>query len=251
MAYTVLNLIQRAMRMLGVIQVGRKPTTDEGQDGLTALNSMVDSWALERLMIYTSARSVFPLNANQNSYEIGPKAADWVAQRPIYIEGAGLLYATGVQTFERPIKILTPAEWRLERSKSLSTTVVTKLFYDNGFSNPNSTADDVGSGNVFVWPIPSGVGAAALYLPTAVSQFTSVNQALALPPGYQRALASNLAIEYSPEFGPEAAPSEALIAIAMESKANIKRANVHLDPVQVNLPGSHGRFNIYTGEHDS
>jgi hypothetical protein len=251
MAYTVLNLIKRSMRLLGVLEVGREPSAAEEQDGLEALNAMVDSWATERLAIYTSARLVFALNAAQQAYEIGPNAdpvLGWVAQRPLYIEGAGLLYATGGESFERPVHILTLAEWRMERSKGLSTSVVTKLYYDYGFTDANTSASDAGSGTVWLWPIPSAGGAIALYLPQAVSQFTSINQTLALPPGYQRALAYNHAVEYAPEFTTE--PSEAVVAIAQESKANIKRANVHLDKLRCDVMPSRHRFNIYTGERD-
>jgi len=247
---TFLKLAKRAMRLLGVLEVGLEPTADEEQDLLEGGNAMVDAFALERLLIYTVARSVFALNAGQASYEIGPNAdptLGWVAQRPTYIEGAGLLFSLGSQTSEQPIQILTPAEWRRERLKGFSTSLVTKLFYDHGFTNPNSAGADVGSGTVFPWPIPAGVGAIALYLPQSVLEFTSINQAVALPAGYKRALAYNLAVEIAGEF--DTTPSDTIVAIAMESKALIKRANFHPEKLGTGLgTGGGGGFNIYVGE---
>ena len=229
--YTVLNLIKRSMRLLGVLEVGSNPTADEEQDGLEALNAMVDAWALLRLMIYASVRQVFALNANQASYEIGPHAVDWVAQRPVFLDGAGFLYGVSGQQYERPVQIYTPDEWQNQRAKSLSTSVTTSLIYDYGFSNQNSSASaDVGSGNVFVWPLPSVSGLIALYLPQAVSEFTSVNQTIALPPGYRRALAYNLAIESASEY--DAEPSDVVVAIAATTLESIQRANVKLNALR-------------------
>jgi len=264
--YTLLALIKRAMRLIGVVNIGTPYLPpDEAQTGLEAMNGMVDAWQIERLMIYTVSRSLFPLNVGQPSYEIGPNAdpvLGWVAQRPIYIEGAGVIYAgaAGAYADEIPVRVLTLKEWRNEVVKGLTTggNIVTKIYFDNGFTNPNGTvtgaggASDVGSGVVYVWPITAQAGQMALYLPQAVSEFTSINQTVALPPGYRRALAYNLAVEIAPEFDTE--PSDVVVGIAQESKANLKRANVHLDKLSCDPAMTGGRrggangFNIYDGQ---
>jgi hypothetical protein len=258
--YTVLDLITRAMRLLRVLNIGTPPNAAEEQDGLEALNAMTDDWAIQRLLIYTTARLVFGLNAGQPSYEIGPNAdpdLGWVAQRPVYIEGAGLIYAAGGTPVELPVHVMTLKEWRNVRTKSLETggQILTDIYYDSGFTNPDGSttgldgAGDTGSGVVWVYPIVTATGEIALYLPQAVSQFSSINQTVALPPGYRRALAYNLAVEFASEFDVE--PSDVVIAIAQESKANLKRANVHLDKLSCDPALTQGRrrgFNIYSGE---
>jgi hypothetical protein len=239
------------MRLVGALNVGDAPTAAELQDGLEALNAMVDAWANQRLLIYTTQRLLFGLNSGQQSYEIGPNAVDWVTARPDYLEGAGLVYGVGGVNFERPVEIYTWDEWQNQRSKQLSTSVVTALIYDYGFSNPNSSATDTGSGTVFVWPVPNATGLLALYLPLAVQQFTSANQTVSLPPGYRRALQYNLAVEFSPEFDTE--PSPVVLAIAESSLDYIKRNNVRLNALRCD-PGMarHQRggqaFNLYVGE---
>lgn len=248
--YTVLNAMMRAMRLLRVLNIGDTPTAPEQQDMLDALNGLVDSWATYRLNIYTTSQEEFTLNPGQQAYEIGPNAADWVTQRPTFISGGSILFPGSTSNLERPVRVCTDEQWRMILTKNLTTNFVTDIWYDYGFSNPNSAAPDLGSGKVWCYPIPDATGQIILYLPVAVSQFTAVNQPLALPPGYKRALVTNLAIEIAPEF--ESDPSPALIAAAEESLANIQRANVRIDPLRCDPAVSRhqkgGGFNVYIGE---
>ena len=60
-----------------------------------------------------------------------------------------------------------------------------------------------------------------------LQQFAALTTALALPPGYKRAIEYNLAIEYGPEFGEgfDDQQWKKVIGIATQSKANIQRIN--------------------------
>jgi hypothetical protein len=236
---TALDLIKRSMRLLGLLNVGDVPTNEEAQDGLTALNAMVDAWATERLMMFTTGRNLYNLAQNQQVYQIGPLGPDWIAPRPEYIDGAGLLLTNSdpTQVLEIPLEVLrTDKEWARVRAKGITSQLPTKLYYDRGFSTGGG---NLGSGNVAVWPVPLVANQIALYTPTIVSQFTSLTQTISLPPGYNRALAYNLAIEYAPEFTVQ--PSEVVVAVAQMSKDSLKRANLQLDKLRTDLPrGEHG-----------
>lgn len=223
---TVLDLISRSLRLLKAINIGDTPTAAETSDALLALNAMVDAWATERLMIFTTARNVYPLAINQGVYQLGPQGPDWIGPRPVWIDAAGLLLANTdpTQIYERPLKKLTNIEWAAIRMKGLTSTLPTALYYDQYFNNADSSTSPVGSGNVALWPVPTQLNSVVLYTPQAVSQFSSLTQPIALPPGYARALPYNLAVELAPEFGAE--PSDVVVEIAMESKANIKVSNV-------------------------
>ena len=250
--YSVLNLISRSLRRLLVLAEGDSPSAKQEQDGLEALNGLVDACATESLLIYESVRNVVSLAPNQAAYEIGPNAADWKIPRPPLLDGAGVLVAgaNGIPV-ELPVRVLTRAEWRGLAVKTLvaGASFVTKIYYDRGYSNPNSAATDIGSGLVNVYPVPSASGQLVLYCPTAVAEFVSVNQNVSLPPGYRRFLTCSLALELAPEYGAEA--TELLVTQAQESKEQIQRANVRLDELALD-PAISGapaqRFNIYTGE---
>lgn len=240
---TVLDLITRALRLLGAINVGSTPTADEQADALLALNAMVEAWANERLMMFTSAREVFSINAAQQVYQLGPTATDWIAARPQYIDAAGLLLANSdpTQVLERPLRILRHnEEWARVRMKAVQSTLPTMLYYEPDFPN----------GQVALWPVPNQNNQIAIYTPIAVAQFTSLTQTISLPPGYARALPYNLAVELSPEFDRE--PSAIVLAIAEGSKSAIKRANVpaSMGRLRVDraLQSAGGHFDVYLGE---
>ncbi len=215
-----------ALRKIGATNHGRISGPSVLADGLAALNVMVDAWALEKLMMYTTARNVYALVQNQGVYMLGPQGPDWIGPRPMSIYAAGLLVGNTdpTQVYERPLKLLIDAEWAATRLKNLTSTLPTHLYYDQYFNNPNSATSPVGSGNVVLWPTPTQVNSVAIYSPQAVSNFTALTQVIALPPGYGRALPYNLAVEMAAEF--DAEPSDVVMGIAMQSKADIKRQNV-------------------------
>lgn len=223
---TVLDLISRALRQLGAYNIGDSIDAPTEQAGLMALNTLVDAWATERLLIYTTARNQFSLVAGQAVYQMGPNGPDWTAPRPLWIDAAGLLFGDSdpTQIYERPLHIVkTDKEWARTRLKNLTSPLPLAIYYDRWFSNPDSNTNPVGSGNIAVWPVPTVANQIALYTPVAISQFANLAQPVNLPPAYARALAANLAIELAPEFDRE--PSQALVAIAMESKEQIRRVN--------------------------
>ena len=50
---TANDMISRALRLIGVLGQGRRVLdTNEATDGLAALNTMLDSWSIDRSMIY-------------------------------------------------------------------------------------------------------------------------------------------------------------------------------------------------------
>jgi len=93
--------------------------------------------------------------------------------------------------------------------------------YDNG-NYPLRT--------LFFWPIPQDVNAVELWMWEPLNVFVDPNSELNLPPGYERYLTYQLALELAAEMGKE--PALTVVSIATEAEANLKRLNQQLPIAQ-------------------
>src|SRR5437899_1939758 len=79
---------------------GRGTSTEEQAESLAVLNTMIDSWLLESLMVYSIQRIVQNITAGKRSYTVG-LTGDWSIPRPVRIERASLLFdSTSPQPLE-------------------------------------------------------------------------------------------------------------------------------------------------------
>lgn len=203
---TAQTIIERAMRLIGALDPEETPTATELANGLIALNAMMESWQLDRLMVYASEDVTKALTGGVGSYTIGPTGAI-VSSRPIRIESARIL-AGGVET---PLQVIQKDQYDAIPVKTTQSTPDT-LYYQPSYPN----------GTVYLSPIPSG-DTLKLSVFTQLQSFALVSTSVSLPPGYERAMHYNLAIEIAPEF--QKSVSQEVASNATESKAAIKRAN--------------------------
>jgi hypothetical protein len=220
---------------------GRTPSPSEVDDAFYALNALLDSWLLERLLVYEIGRNVQTLNAGQQTYAIGTGAADFNVARPLRIEKAGLIYqGNPSQPLELGIQILTVEAWGNIPVKNIQSPIPLSLWYDAQFP----------VGQVNFWPIPSVTQQVALYLWNQIGQFTDITTPLNLPPGYLRALQYNLAVELAVRF-PRTQMNPAVAQIAMDAKAKIKAINTpFLDmSCDIALLGRSGVWDYRTGDY--
>jgi hypothetical protein len=209
--------------------------SNEGEDGLSSLNDMIDSWSNENLLINTKVREVFPLVAAQSSYTMGP-TGNFNTTRPLKIELA-LMQDAGT-LIETPVEIFTKEQFASISLKTL-TSNDPQYIYPTG-SYPLET--------VHVWPVPTEANNLVLYSWKPLATLANLSTEFSLPPGYGRALKYNLALELAPEYG-RAVP-ELVAMIAAESKANIKRMNSKPNYLLVDksLISNGSGFNWMTGE---
>jgi hypothetical protein len=222
------------MRLLGVIPAGASPTSDESADALISMVDMIDEWQLEPLMIYAIRDEAITLVSSQNSYDLGP-SGDLVTTRPVRITAAYVL----VSGNSYPVKIIdTPEEYAAITSKTSESDWPTHVYYK----------PDMPDGTLYVYPEATDTAAVLHVLTnTPLTVYTSLSDTISLPPGYRKAIASNLALELAPEY--ETQPSAEVVKMARESKANIKRANARpikaFTELAALLGGGHS--NIQTG----
>jgi hypothetical protein len=232
---TVRDVVKRSMRLLGAIAAGEAPSADEQADALSALTTMLDSWSLEGLIVYAKAREEFTLTASQSSYTFGT-SGNFNSARPIRIEIATVKQVGS--SIEIPIEIVTLAEWAGISDKTVTSNFPRRIYPEGTY--PLETVN--------VWPVPSEGASLVLHSWKPLSTLASVDTTITFPPGYQRAIEYNLAVELAPEFGKSISPE--ILNTAIESKDNLKVINtkpeyLSCDPAVLSRSRA---FNILTGE---
>lgn len=216
---TAATIINRALRLLGRIGAGASGTTDEIADGLIALNAMIGAWRNDRLMCYAILDQSVTLASGNSTRTIGPTGST-VTTRPVHIESAYVV----VSNASYDVKVLTFEEYAAIPDKTATSEWPTKIYY----------APDMPDGTIYNYPVPSGSSALHLLIWTVLAELASSSTTVSLPPGYEDALAFNLAIRIAPEY--EREPSQTVIQMARETKAAIKRVNLPLMKLYTELP---------------
>lgn len=230
---TYQDIVNRAGRLLSVVNSGESLTTTESNDALTALNAMFSSWNNERLMAYSMQEETIPMVANQSSYSIGPSGADLVTTRPVEIEKAYILYSN----ISYPVRIMDEEAYALLPAKTTASTWPDHINYLPTMPN----------GTIRVYPVPNA--SSSLKIVTRVPLgAVALTDTVSLPPGWEEAAAANLALVIAPEY--QVQPSQLVVSMAQTSKANIKRINSR--PImlgqELTLMFSHQRAHIISDQ---
>jgi len=119
-----------------------------------------------------------------------------------------------------PVAVLNVEDYESIGLKTLSGPWPKALYYQ-----PTETL-----GNIFVWPNPSQ-GEMHIFADTIFSQYTSLNDSILLPQGYESCLEWCLAERLMPQYGKASTTQIQMVnAFAAQSKSTIKRTN--MKPVQ-------------------
>lgn len=217
---TVRDLVATALREIGVLAAGEPATADDAADGLSSLNRLVDQWAAERLQVYQVVRTTWTVVSGTGTYTVGSGGTVNVA-RPVYVDHVNVVDTSPNPDLELQLQPLTDDAWSRVPQKALQGALPTSWYY-----NPTYPL-----GTLKLWPVPtSSTLLGAIYAPEAVERFDDLNSAVALPPGYERMLVKNLALELC--VGHQRKPEELLVVQAMESKEVVKRSNMRLSDLQ-------------------
>lgn len=205
---TAADLIARSLRLLHQIGSGQDPTSDETTDGLEALNAMMSSWNNEGLLCYARQEESLTLSDGDSSYTIG-SGGDLSTTRPVVIEAAWIVD----DDVSYPVRIIEEAEYAAIQDKTTESDWPNRILY----------RPSMATGTILVYPVPNATRTLKLLTRVPIASFSLSTDTVSLPPGWERALAYNLALEIAPEY--ETEPSQAVINMARESKAGIKRIN--------------------------
>lgn len=231
------SLFTRSLRMLGILGSGQSASTNQLADGLTAFNAFLDSCRTDKLYVYASVDSPLTMVNGKQSYAIGA-GGDLTITRPVAFDDAYMTQSS----VDSPVSLITQEEWDSIPFKGNSGPIAEYAFY-----NPTMTSSQ---GTLLVYPVPSTANVLHLISWVQLVQLAAMTDTITLPPGYDRFLSSNLAIEIAPEY-PDCTVTPELVKIATESKAAVKRANI--TPIRMGselarlLPNRSGTSRILTG----
>jgi hypothetical protein len=230
MATVQTKIINRALRLLGVLAEGESPTTTMSNDALTALNAMVDAWNTEYLTLYATENITITLDGSA-SYTIGATGDVVASAAPISIDSAFIT----VNSVDYPISEMTQSRYDSLVSKSLTSQIPTDFVFNS--THPDAT--------VTFYPVPDSGNVVTLRVNTLLSAFT-LTQTFSMPNGYENALVFNLAVDMSPEY-PAIALNPLVLKNATMYLAKLKRLNrkaiIEKSPL---VSSKRGRYNINT-----
>jgi hypothetical protein len=235
--YTAGDQINRALRLLGVLAENETPSAAMSQDGLMAMNQMVDSWNTERLSVFCTQDQIFTWPAGEYIRTLGP-SGDFIGLRPVLLDEATYFRDPGTNV-SFGIKFINQQQYNGIAVKTVTSTYPQVIFVNMGF--PDVTMS--------IYPRPTRDLEWHFVSVQELSNPATLATDLFFPPGYLRAFAYNLAMEIAPEYGVE--PSPQVKRIAMTSKRNLKRINNPDDVMSMPyaIVATRQRFNIYAGNY--
>lgn len=206
-------------------------TPQQGTDGLFSLIAMLDSWSIQPGMIFTETQEDFTLVAGDGEYTIG-SGGNFNTTRPTKILNANVVFSNIIEQVE----IYSREQWANIGDTSISSTPEV-LYYDGNYP----------LGTIRLYPIPAAADTLRLFSQKPLTNVSALSDVLAMPPGYERTLRYNLAVEIAPEYGKSA--STDVKDIAFESKNAVMAQNQYNDKNNMRVDSAllaTGAYNILT-----
>jgi hypothetical protein len=257
---TALSLITQALKSVGVLGVGQTALAEDVNDGLTSLKQMLAQWQVRRWLV-PSLQDIYALGNNQVSNKIGV-GQYYSVPRPDKIQAAylrlnstatennfpdfsadysddfsttGQPSTTTAQTVDYPLQQVFAYEDYSRIALKGMNSFARVFFYDAQYPY----------GNVFIWPIPSPSYEVHLIIKSDIPDVTNLTSEIILPPEYEEAIWTNLAIRMCTTY--QISASKELVALAKVALNTIKNANAQIPSlVMPNGLVTVGSYNIYS-----
>lgn len=202
------DIIERAMVKARIIYPGESIPADKLNQVYDELNDMIESWALEKLMLVADVLEDFTLTSGVSEYTYG-SGGDFDSARPIEIKDECFIRSGGV---DYPVRLRDLGVYRSITVKS--TQGIPRLMAYN---------PEYPRGKVFLFPTPDSTYSFYIRAAKTLTGFSDKTTSVNFEPGYVRAIITNLAVEISPNFGKKV--SKELAFAAQQAKKAIKSAN--------------------------
>lgn len=181
MQRTVTQLIVDSLEEIGVVAAEQPLNDADAAKALSVAQTMHDTMQADRLMLFETLRSTFPLVAAQASYTIGSGGNVNVA-RPSWLTYVGVTPVGDTTELE-----VTPYPDRkafdAERLKTFTDAYPSRYWFEPEWPLAKLT----------VWPIPTTIATIGWSRPVPLATPATLLTVLSFPPGYYEAWQLNLA----------------------------------------------------------
>ena len=218
---TVGGLIRSSMRKIGVLAAGEPLPADEGSDALETFRVMIDSWALESLLIPVVGVVTHTLDSGVSDYTIGIYPSPAPDPLPLsHIETARpeQIISAFIRDNQQTdyIQTIMDVKTFAEISRKTNSSRPSRIYIRKGWPLNNLIFDSVPYADEtlhleVIQPLSDILPAAGL------------TEVINLPPGYKKSLVYSLAIDLADEWGKDVTSSVAVNAT--EGKKWLKRSN--------------------------
>lgn len=206
----VSRIVEMSLKQLGVLASGEKVTGDELVDALDSLRGLLAQWATDRLHVHKATILTLPLTKGVGTYLIGKIQGDCCEYE---LTCCGDVLDQPDLTAE--ISHISDRAWLDDQEITLArdlnnTASNVKVWYQ--MDNPN-----------WIFHVKEAAKELKIKVYTLPYDLCDHDE-LHLPPQYERALITSLALEIAPMFAVE--PSNMLLRNQSQAITILKRANV-------------------------
>jgi hypothetical protein len=211
-----------AIELIGVASAEQPIPAVMAERALQTLNTMLDAWAIERVLTYTRPKLALPLVPGRGTYtwgEVSPAlpTPDVVGPPPVRLELCLLQVphnGSGGLAQEWPIQVLTQDQYEAGIwMKQLQSSYPQYVYLEQ--SQPVA--------HLHIWPVPELPYTLQLSPWQASAPYAHFNHVLPWPNGYQLAFEYNLAVLLAPRYGVQV--SSDIRQVAEESKRLLGNVN--------------------------
>lgn len=200
--------INRVLRLIGVISARETPNAADSSVSFTVLNSMLDLWNTEQLLVFQFQDETHTLVSGQGSYTIG-SSGDINTVRPVRIQGAYVRSSDGQDT---TLEVINKDDYDGIRDKTQGG-LPNVIYYDPAYP----------LGTVNLWPVPDETMTLHLKTWRPFTSYATLTTDKTLPPGYDQLLVYNLAVLLGAEFNVPV--RQDVLLIALDTKEKIETLN--------------------------
>lgn len=203
---TASDIVRSALERIGVVPIGETVPTEHSTRALADLNDMIQHWAAEGLELHAFTQYDVTLVSGQATYTIGA-SGNFNVRRPVQIESA---YLTSGGVYY-PLNVYN-SSLRYDEYTVRPSGLPTEVYYDPQYP----------LGKIVFYLTPNAAYSVHLATSTSLAELTLLADTVSLPPEYNLALWTNLAVLLMPTFGKS---DNLLIKLAKDAKGVLATNN--------------------------